>query len=186
MHHINLDTITLAHGGHRTRDQGVCLLEAVAWWADEAHTDHPACVSPVLTSFGISINDSLPAAKRQQLIPLIPLLPGTRGDGRDDTRGYLALDWLLRAYAPAWLELAGLTAEAAALRDSPPIIGLASAHAIRPHVDSARSAARAAARAAARDAAGDAARAAAWATLQPTIAIFQSSFIDLYARMVTP
>ena len=162
MHHIDLDSIVLASGGHQTRDQGVCLLEAVAWWAEEPHTDHPECVSKVLGGFGRSLNDVLPAARRQDLRPLIPLLPGTADDGRDETRGYLALDWLIRTYTPAWLDLAGLTAEAAALRDFRRIADLAAAKAVRPHVEAARDKAYAAG-AAAGDAAWDAARAAAGA-----------------------
>ena len=182
MHHIDLDSITLAKGGHGSRASGVCLLEAVAWWADEAHTDHPECVSPILGQYGRSLNDTLPTGKRQELKPLIPLLPGTADDGLDEQRGYLALDWLIRTYTPAWLDLAGLTAEAAALRDLRRIADLAAAEAAGPVVhagreaahaawaaagDAARAAAgdaaRAAARAAARDAAGAAARAAAGA-----------------------
>ncbi len=116
---IDITTINLAIGGHSDRDKGVCLMEAVAWFAGEQHSDHPACVSGVLGGFGRSLNDRLPGDKRQSLIPLIPQMPGTAGDGLDEARGYLALDWLVRTYTPAWLDLAGLTAEAAELRAPP-------------------------------------------------------------------
>jgi hypothetical protein len=166
VHHFDLSTITLAKGSHETRDAGMCLLEAVAWWAEETHGDHPACVSPVLGGFGRNLNDLLPQDKRQQLVPLIPLLPGTADDGLDEQRGFLALDWLIRTYTPAWLDLAGLGAEAAALRDFRRIADLAAAQQVRPHVLAARDKAAAAGYAAgyaAGDAAWDAARAAAWA-----------------------
>ena len=107
---INIDNIQLAAGAHHTRDDGLCLLEAVAWVAGEAHSDHPTCTSTVLAAFGRELNDQLPDGLRQQLVPLVPRLIGTRGDGLDETRGYLALDWLIRTYTPAWLDLAGLTA----------------------------------------------------------------------------
>jgi hypothetical protein len=157
---IDIETLHLAHGSHADRGDGVCLLEAVAWIAGEPHTDHPVCVSPALAAFGRSLNDVLPDDKRQQLRQFIPLLPGTAGDGHDETRGYMALDWLIRDSAPAWFDLAGLTAEAQTLRDLPRIVDL----------DAARAAAWAAADAAwaVADAAGDAraaagdARAAAW------------------------
>lgn len=129
---LNLDTLRLELGEHDTRDEGVCLMEAVAWWAGEPHTDEPLCVSPVLAHFGISLNDRFPDDRRQRLKPLIPLLPGTAGDGLDERRGYLALDWLVRTFAPAWLDLAGLAEEAAELRGLRRIVGLATAQAARP------------------------------------------------------
>jgi len=155
---LDLDTLTLAFGGHEDRSNGLCLLEAVAWFAGEPHTDHPACVSPVLGAFGRSLNDILPDEKRQQLRPYITLLPGTAGDDLDQVRGYLALDWLIRIWTPAWLDLAGLSEEARALRDLRQIADRAAARSARPAVLAARDKA-----AAAGDDAGDAAGAAAWA-----------------------
>jgi hypothetical protein len=169
MNHLNLDTLTLARGAHGLRDDGVCLMEAVAWWAGEEHTDHPACVSPVLGAYGRSLNDVLPDARRQELLGFVPLLPGTAGDGRDETRSYLALDWLIRVWTPTWLELAGLAGEARALRQLRPIVDMTAAQSAGPAVRQASqkaAAAQAAAWDAARVAAGvaawDAARAAAW------------------------
>jgi hypothetical protein len=173
---LHLDT-----SSHSTRDDGVCLLEAVAWFAGEKHTDRPSCVSPVLRDFGISLNDRFPDDKRQLLVPLIPELVGTAGDGHDEARGYLALDWLVRTFTPAWLDLAGLAESAGELRGLRRIVDLTVAEAAGPVVrasgakaaaagaaagdaawDAAGDAAGAAAGAAARDAAWDAARAAAW------------------------
>jgi hypothetical protein len=155
-------TITLTRGAHKTRADGVCLLEAAAWFADKPHTDQPACVSPVLAAYGRSLNDVLPDDSRQLLVPFVPLMPGTAGDGLDEARGYLALDWLLRVNTPAWLDLAGLTDEARALRDLSRITDLAATQAAGPVVLTAPVKA-AAARAAAWDAAWAAAGAAAWA-----------------------
>src|SRR6516164_5802230 len=122
--HVDLAALTLAKGAHDARSDGVCLLEAVAWWAHEDHTDHPACVSPVLAAFGRSLNDILPDTKRQELVPLIPLLPGTAGDGHDLPRSYLALDWLAREHVPAFLALTpALAPHARVLRALPPLRG---------------------------------------------------------------
>src|SRR5262245_14761657 len=168
-HHVDLTTLVLEHGGHDNRADGMCLLEAVAWFAGEEHSDEPDCVSPVLRAYGVALNDALNEGRRQELKPLIPLLVGTAGDGLDAARSYLALDWLIRTWAPAWLDLAKLTGEAADLRALPRIIDPAAVATARPVLESARkkaAAARAAAwdaaGAAARAAAGDAARAAAW------------------------
>lgn len=189
MHHIKLDDITLATGGHDNREDGVCLLEAAAWWAEEEHTDEPVCVSEVLGVFGRRLNDVLPDDRRQQLVPLIPQLVGTRGDGHDEARGYLALDWLIRTYTPAWLDLAGLSTEAQALRDLRRIVDLAAAEAAGPVVREGRERARAAgaaAWAAARDAAWAAAWAAEWERLQPTVDQLQTSAIELFTTMIRP
>jgi hypothetical protein len=174
-HHLELDTIILSEGGHSSREQGVCLLEAVAWWAEEDHSDQPECVSPILGMYGRSLNDVLPDGKRQRLRVYIPQLPGTAGDGLDERRGYIALDWLVRTYLPAWLRLVpALIADADLLARHRPIETLEDAAAVgeivrdaESHTLTARDAAGAAAgyaaSAAARDAAGDAAWTAAGA-----------------------
>ncbi|TAK93776.1 hypothetical protein EPO05_06940, partial [Patescibacteria group bacterium] len=132
--------------------------------------DCPPDVSKVLHIFGMRLNDALPNDRRQELVRFLPgpdqpsPLAGTRDDGLDETRSYMALDWLIRTYTPAWLDLAGLTAEATALRDLRRIVDLVAAQAAGPVVrdaqskaaaagDAAWAAAGAAARAAARDAA---------------------------------
>jgi hypothetical protein len=181
----DLSTITLAVGDHDDLDGGMCLMEAVAWFAGEPWSDHPACTSPVLGSFGRSLNDALPDDKRQQLVPLVPSLVGTAGDGLDETRSYMALDWLIRTYTPAWLDLAGLTVEAQALRDLSRIVDVVSAKAAGPVVRAGREKA---------DAVWDAAGAAAWAAagaaarakLYPTVDLVQDSAIDLFTAMIRP
>ena len=54
-----VDSITLLHGTHDKRKEGVCAMEAVAWMAGEKHTDHPACVSTILVAFLRRWNDDL-------------------------------------------------------------------------------------------------------------------------------
>jgi len=189
VNHIDLGTLTLAHGDHEDRSNGLCLMEAVAWWAGEDHTDHPACVSPVLGQFGRNLNDLLPDARRQELRQFIPQLAGTAGDGLDERRGYLALDWLVRTYLPAFLALVPSLAEhVTAVRELPPVSDLSTARRAGPVVhaarDAARDAARAAARAAARDAAWAAARAAAGDALAPIVAQLQDSAITLFGAMI--
>jgi hypothetical protein len=176
---LDLTALHLAKGSHPDRSNGLCLLEAVAWWAGEPHTDRPACVSPVLADFGRSLNDALSGDRRQELVRFVPLLPGTNRDGKDEARGYLALDWLVRVFTPGFLGLRpGLADAAAELRSLAPVVDLSTAGTAGPVVRSARQrasaawdaagaaawdAAKAAAWDAARTAAGAAARDAAWA-----------------------
>jgi hypothetical protein len=116
---IDLDNLHLDSGGHSGIDEGVCLLEAVAWFANEPHSDHPSCVSPYLAAYGRRLNDVLPDDRRQELVPLIPRLAGTANDGKDFARRALALDHVYRVAAPRWFDLAGFNAQAAALRALP-------------------------------------------------------------------
>jgi hypothetical protein len=86
---LDLDSLTL-HAGAHTPNGTFCLLEAVAYVAGEKWSDHPACVSPVIATFGRSWNDSLPdnAARDRLLKPLIPLMIGTAtGPLDEETRG---------------------------------------------------------------------------------------------------
>jgi hypothetical protein len=197
---LDLSRLRLAKSSHQPADlsdeqiaangDAACLLEAVAYVAGEKWTDEPQCVSPVLGVFGRNLNDILPDDRRQELVPLIPKLLGTR-DEQDEARSYLALDWLIRVYTPTWLRMVpALVSDADAIAGMPRIVDLESAAAVGDLVrdaaahsraawaaawaaagdaawaaarDAARAAARDAARAAARDAAGDAAWAAAGA-----------------------
>ena len=209
---LDLDALTLTAGAHEDRGNGLCLMEAVAWFAGEGHSDHPVCVSPVLGAFGRVLNDVLPDGRRQDLKPLVPLLPGTAGDGKDQVRGLMAADWLVRVYLPAWLELAGL--DAGELRGLPVLDSAraraaaawdiawdaawvaAGAAACEAAWDAAFDAAWDAARdapwdapwvaawVAARDAARDAAWVAAGNALAPTVIMLQDSAVILFRRMI--
>ena len=190
---IDLETIHLDKGAHDDPDDGHCLLEVVAMFVGQPFNDTPKCVSPVLRYYGIGLNDQWDDVQRQTLRPFIPRLPGTAGDGLDEARSYLALDWLIRTYTPAWLDLAGLTESAAELRALRRIADMTAAAAAGPVVRDAQmkaAAAWAAARAAAGAAAGAAARDAAWdaagAALKPTVELLQASALDLFERMIAP
>jgi hypothetical protein len=158
-----ITTITLARGSHEPPQEDCdnpqrCLFEAYNWLTRHAHTDsRPPGVSPVLHQFGMSLNDILPDDRRQELKRFLPnghdRLAGTESDGKDETRGYIALDWLIRTWTPAWLDLGGLGEEAAALRDLRRIADLAAAGVAGPIVRNASTKAAAA---------GDAAWTAAW------------------------
>ena len=156
----------LKRGAHDTRDQGLCLMELTALFAGERHTDNPVCVSPVLVEMGRELNDVLPDALRQELKPLVPSLPGTAGDGLDVARSYMALDWLIRTWLPAWLDLVPATQEdARKLRELDRIVDMSTAERAGPVVREAQgsaSAARLAAELAAELAAWSAAVSTAW------------------------
>jgi hypothetical protein len=114
---------TLSYGTHATPEEGRCAMEWVSHLAGEPHSDSPSCVSPVLRALCISLNDTLPDGPRQRLRPYLARTIGTAGDGLDEERAWLAMDWLIRTYAPQWLALAALDAAAARLAEHPAITG---------------------------------------------------------------
>ncbi|MEM7170746.1 MAG: hypothetical protein AAF530_11290, partial [Pseudomonadota bacterium] len=66
----------LKQGNHRDPSEGLCVLEAVAWFEGEAHSDHPRCVCPAVAHYCRSLNDHLDE-DRQRLIAYIPRLVNT-------------------------------------------------------------------------------------------------------------
>jgi hypothetical protein len=172
---INLRTFKLSTGAHPSPDAGMCVMELAAYLAGRPHSDHPPCVSGVIGQFLRSWNDVLNDRDRQMLKPYAKKVLGTATNAADEeTRAWLATDWLVRVHTPKWLDLAGLKDDAKALRNLQPLTSSEIAVAVQSVIDGARQrasaaspaawdAAWAAAWAAARDAAGDAAWAAAWA-----------------------
>jgi hypothetical protein len=105
----------LAYGTHASPQDGRCAMEWVSYLAGEPHSDQPTCVSPVLRAMCIALNDGLDQEPRQRLRPYLTRTIGTAEDDLDTWRGWLAMDWLVRTYTPAWLRLAGLTDSAGRL-----------------------------------------------------------------------
>ncbi len=181
VHPDAIDGIVLKGGAHRSPDAGMCLLEAVAYIAGETHSDHPDCVCPVLAAFGRAWNDLLDDEARNRILkPFLPRLVGTRSTPEvQDARAFMAADWAVRTFTPAWLRKAGLDDDAAALEALAVLSSVELCRAARPVIGRARASASAA-----WDAAWDAAWAAARAALADTVTELQASAADLYTRMI--
>ena len=177
--------IELKRGEHRSPQEGMCFMEAVAWIAGEPHSDHPECVSPVLGAFLRSWNDALDDETRQKLNQYKVRVIGTANDGHDEWRAWLAVDWLARTQLPVWLDLARLGEHAAAVRALIAISTPESATVAQPTLDAARDAARDVARVAARVAAGDVAGDVARVALKPSVIALQASAFELLDRMIS-
>ena len=176
--------LVLRSGAHPSPDAGMCVMEAVAFVAGEPHTDSPACACPVLAAFLRRWNDDIPddETRTRLLTPLIPALVGSRSTPAvESARVWAIIDWHIREFLPAFLDLVPALADhAAAIRALPPQISEVALS----DSTAARDVAEAAAGAAAGAAAWDAARAAAWAAaLQPTISAVQQSAVALVLRL---
>jgi hypothetical protein len=155
MQPIPLHTLRLACGAHGTAfGGGACIVEAANRiaagdvFADAPPPcptpavpfadDHPT-LSPVVRAFAIGLNDAWGEDDRQRLLPYAPrLLCTATGAADDEVRAWLATDWLARTLCPAFLRLAGLEQQAAALERCAPLAGMAAAVAAQPALFHAR------------------------------------------------
>lgn len=139
-----------------------CVMEAVAYVAGEEWSDHPKCACPVISAFLRAWNDDLPDddTRTRLLLPLVPKLAGSVSS-IELKRSRMVIDWLARVFAPAWLELAGLSEHAETLRTLPELVDDDSAVAAQPALSAAWNAARSASWGAASSAAWSAAESAA-------------------------
>jgi hypothetical protein len=119
----------LAGGKHDDPSRGLCAMEMIAYMERLEHTDAPPCTCPVIAAYVRGINDLMPEAQRQRLLPYLPRLVGTVAPEHERARGeYLA--WAaITIFAPAALRAAGLIEQACALADFPKDRGLKAAHA---------------------------------------------------------
>jgi hypothetical protein len=175
---MDLSNIRFGKGQHipsqnPTGDRDMCILEAVALFAGDPWSDDPEGVSPVISAFLRKWNDLLSDEDRDRLLPAsvwVPKLVGTCADSAtEERRSNLALDWLVRVYTPAYLDLVpSLCDHAGPIRNLPEVMDAASAHQSKTTVANARAAALDAARAVTGDATWTAtwtaARDAAWTT----------------------
>src|SRR3990167_6043837 len=100
---FNLDDLILMKGTHSRREDGVCLLEAVAWFADLKHTDHPACTDSVVAAYARALNDVMPDDQRYRLKPFIPRLAATSNGCPPEKRAFMSADRAVRVFAVAAL-----------------------------------------------------------------------------------
>lgn len=98
-----------------------CDREIRSWVLGLPWGDDPEDCSPVINAFRRRFNDTLPKDLRQKLEETMFDDIGTRGDGRDEDRGWMCADWTIRVALPTWLELAGTTDAATQLRELPEI-----------------------------------------------------------------
>lgn len=119
----SIEQISLAAGAHKTRDDGMCAMEMVAWLAGEPHSDEPQCACPVLAAFVRACNDAMNDAQRNRFLrPLVPSLVGTRASAAvERARGLLVVDALVRELLPMRLRRERRAAEAKLLAELPPI-----------------------------------------------------------------
>lgn len=112
----SIPQLELSVGEHPTPEEGVCFYEAVAFFAGEPHSDRPKCACPVLTAYGISLNDNMPDDLRNRLlIPMIGRVAGTRDESSERARAEFLAMWAVNKILPLALRAEDFEAQAQAL-----------------------------------------------------------------------
>jgi hypothetical protein len=75
-----IGTLRLAHGGHDSPRDGVCVVELASLLAGERFSDRPDCVDRVIGGYLRSLNDRVSHAERQRLLPYAERAVGSCGD----------------------------------------------------------------------------------------------------------
>jgi hypothetical protein len=100
--------IKLSKGDHKSPQEGMCIMECVAYIEGEQHTDHPKCACHVVTAFAIRTNDWMSDAERNQLLPFVLRIAGSKSTVEiERQRAYMAADYAVRVFAPIALKLRG-------------------------------------------------------------------------------
>jgi hypothetical protein len=88
------EEVKLSAGSHSGREEGMCVMELVAFYAGEPHGDNPECACPVLGAYARRLNDCMPDDIRDRLLkPLVPLLAETRDRDKALKRGQFLAEW---------------------------------------------------------------------------------------------
>jgi hypothetical protein len=121
-----LEGLVLKSGKHEPPPEGArpecCVMEAVAWVAGEPHSDYPDCACPIIREPVVMLNDSMTDEERQQLLPLVIRLVGSRDPDERKAfeiglkRAFLFVDTYVRKTLPAIWEAIGMAEEAVAMR----------------------------------------------------------------------
>ncbi len=86
-----LKSFELAAGRHSAPDEGLCVMEAVAWLEGLSHSDRPDCTCPVIAECVTVLNDWMDEETRQGLVPYLPRLAGTVSKPHERARAEFAV-----------------------------------------------------------------------------------------------
>jgi hypothetical protein len=101
---VNVDSVRLDPGSHRSPRDGVCLMELASLVAEEKFSDRPRCVCVVIAAFLRDWNDRSGHAHRQRLRPYARRVVGSRaGGGVTRRRRDVCLIWAGADLSGNWM-----------------------------------------------------------------------------------
>lgn len=112
--------VELGVGDHDTPAHGMCIMELITWLSGELHSDRPLSVCPVLRGFAMALNDGIssPKLRSDLLLPLLPLLIGSRDERLMKPRADLLSVWAVREAVSLLADAMGQYAVADACRNA--------------------------------------------------------------------
>ncbi len=106
---LELGTVMLKRGNHKSIEEGACIMEMVSYMASEPWSDHPKCACPILTAYAIRLNDEFSDNHRQKMKAFIPSLIGTRATDQIQVERKRVIRWRnVTAMYPLILDALGL------------------------------------------------------------------------------
>ena len=118
-----LDGVILQSGGHKTPDQGMCVMEAMAYVmnGDTPFSDDPPCMRQMRhrRRWCMVGNDRMQEAQRQRFIPLIPRVMQPCDAEKANREIRILVLAAVREFVPMALEAAGQIEIAKELRALP-------------------------------------------------------------------
>lgn len=118
MTHKYFKDFALTRGSHKTAEDGLCAMEAVAWLEGLPHSDAPECTCPVIARFLRLGQDVMPDKIRQRLIAYLPRLVGTVSRHHEIIRAEIAVRAAGAEFAWRALLAAGMDDHAAKVREA--------------------------------------------------------------------
>ncbi len=104
---VNLDSVRLDPGAHRSPGDGVCLMELASLMAEEKFSDRPRCACIVIAAFLRDWNDRSGYAHRQRLRPYARRVVGSRaGKSVTHRRRDVCLIWAGADLSGNWVSRA--------------------------------------------------------------------------------
>lgn len=89
-----MKSFTFGRGSHNTREEGMCLMETVAYLAGEEHSYKPRCASLAITSLAVFLNDMASEELRNKEMQDLPWrIVGTKNAEFEGKRNELKQKW---------------------------------------------------------------------------------------------
>lgn len=97
---FNEYAIKLSKGSHKKPQQGLCVMECVAYIQGEKHTDAPVCACPVIANYCIGINDKFDQTVRDKLLTYVLRIAGSKSTLEiEQKRAFMCADYAVRKFA---------------------------------------------------------------------------------------
>jgi hypothetical protein len=119
---VSAQAIWLSRGFHESPEDGMNIMECVAYVCGQEHSSYPSAACPVIAEVVRNIADTASEVHRQTLVQFIfPIACSASSEAVMTKRLYYCVEFLLRQLAPVALSQLGMHPEAVMLKTLPTI-----------------------------------------------------------------